>query len=228
MIMIYTQGLSTLATDSSPLIRSGVCRSILLLTPTYCDTASYMQLFPSLCLFMLSAVLDPDESVAIVACEFWGNLIEDDQHRLLVTSDQHLSVLIPHLIARLTYSEEQLLRERYNAEAENRGEKKLLFKPVHTRSEGGADGSDSAAERRDEEALENQWTLRMQAASVLDNIGLFYNQHDVLSVALPCIEMRLKDSQNVWQREAGMLALGGIHTTNYLFSDIMYIICTPI
>lgn len=198
------QSLSSLANDSNSLVRGGVCRSILLLTPTYCDNDNYKQLFPSLCVFMLNTVLDPVEAVAIVACEFWGNLVDDNEQRHIIV--QHLGSLIPSLVARLTYSEEQLLRERYHAEAENSGEKKLLFKPVHSR--GGGEGG--SAERRDEEELENQWTLRMQAALVLDSIGMNYEPRMVLSVALPCIETRLKDSDSVWVREAGMLALGAL------------------
>jgi transportin-1 len=147
---------------------------------------------------MLRTVSDTDESVAMEACEFWSALAGDDRYRNVVSNQ--LSELLPLLISRLTLSEAQLQRERADAEAEATGDKKLDFKPVHRRAGSSEEGS---AE------VEAQWTLRMEAALLLDNIGLSFDPSIVLRAALPSIETCLKDS-DVWRREAGMLALGAL------------------
>ena len=210
----YLQLISHLATDTNIDIRCAVCKSVLLLTTTYGETDTYTTLFPSICIFMLHSVNDNNENVAMEACEFWSMCIEEERFQTVII--EYILQLIPILIIRLRLSEAQLLQERADAEAEATGEKRLQFKPIHhrTSSSNGGHNSDQnddngGGHNYDQELeLSSQWTIRKECALLLDCISINYKPNIILSVALPVIESQLKCSDDVWAREAAMLALG--------------------
>ena len=206
----YLQLISHLATDSNIDIRCAVCKSVLLLTTTYGETETYTTLFPSICIFMLHSVNDINEQVAMEACEFWSMCIEEERFQAVII--EYILQLIPILIIRLRLSEVQLLQERADAEAEATGEKRLQFKPIHHRTGGhNSDQNDDngGGHNYDQEIeLSSPWTIRKECALLLDCISINYKPNIILSVALPVIESQLKCSEDVWAREAAMLALG--------------------
>ena len=206
----YLQIISHLATDTNIDIKCAVCKSVLLLTTTYGETETYTTLFPSICIFMLYSVNDNNEYVAMEACEFWSMCIEEERFQTVII--EYILQLIPILIIRLRLSEAQLLQERRDADAEATGEKRLQFKPIHHRTGGhNSDPNDDSGggHNYDQEIeLSSQWTIRKECALLLDCISINYKPNIILSVALPVIESQLKCSEDVWAREAAMLALG--------------------
>ena len=106
----------------------------------------------------------------------------------------------------------QVVQERADEEAQAAGDKKVNLKPMHHKPLGrsfhssGGIGSEHEAETEEDSF---QWTLRKQSALVLDKIAVDYSPDEVLSAALPSIQLRLQ-SEDVWIRESALLALGAL------------------
>ena len=213
----FLQGLAALSADPSPKVRRAVCQAIVLLATLQLSVLE--PLFASICEFLLKSILDVDEGVAMEACEFWSVLSDNtDAHAVVRT---HMPMLIPHLISRLTLTQEQIMLERIEEEAQASGEQEINFKPIHRRGSGGKGDED------DEEEASAKWTLRKQAALVLDNLAVTFSAAAVLPHALPAIQLKLQapvaaapsssshvpgPEDGVWERESGMLALGALST----------------
>ena len=60
---------------------------------------------PSVCTYMLRSIQDPAEDVAIEACEFWA-VLSDSEGRDALRSQ--LPALVPALMSRMVYTEEQV------------------------------------------------------------------------------------------------------------------------
>lgn len=148
---------------------------------------------------MLSALEDADESVAMESCDFWQVLLDHGQDMEAAVTSQ-LPGLIPRLMRAMRLSEEQLQQERDDEEQEATGEKKLNFKPVHHRGE----------RSQADDGETSQWYLRKAAALLLDNIATAFPEA-VSPCALPTTFAQMQ-SADVWEREAGMLALGALST----------------
>jgi transportin-1 len=177
----FLSGLSGLSSDPSAKVRKAVCQSITFIATM--QLAILEPYFSSICNFMLKGVLDEDEGVAMEACEFWSALSDDnDAHSVL---QSHLCTLIPALITRLQLKEEQVMSERIEEEAHATGEKDVNFKPIHRRCR------EDQKDRDDDEAeLSAKWTLRKQAALVLDNLAVTFTATMVLPFALPAIQAK--------------------------------------
>ena len=62
------------------------------------------------------------------ACEFWFVLsMNPDAHPVVLS---HMGVLLQNIISRLSLTQEQILQERVEEEAQASGEKEINFKPV--------------------------------------------------------------------------------------------------
>jgi transportin-1 len=179
----FLQGLSALSADPSARVRKAVCQAIILIATMQLSILEPM--IGSICTFMLKGVLDDDEGVAMEACEFWSALSDDnDAHALL---QSHLGTLIPSLISRLQLKEEQILQERIEEEAHASGEKEINFKPIHRRGK-----RDNQETEEEEEVVSAKWTLRKQAALVLDNLAVTFSAALVLPHALSAIQIKLQ------------------------------------
>lgn len=199
----FLNGIASLAADPTADVRCAVCQSLVLLASF--NVSVLEKAFPSICAFMLQAVLDPEETVAIEACEFWAVISQSTDTQAAMSP--HLQVLVPSLISRLRLNVEQLQQERADEEAEASGEKRLDIKPVHHRGEDQRADSDS-----DQEEVASRWTLRKEAALLLDNIAVAFDEKMVLSHALPAIQECLSQTVDVWRKEGGLLALGALST----------------
>lgn len=197
----FLQGLSSLSADPVPAIRRAVCQALVLLAGL--QLPRLQPAIDSICQFMLRAVDDPDSDVALEACEFWATLAGCEEGRDVTR--QYLMELIPKLQARMVYTEEQVMQERADEEAQASGEKKVNLKPLHHKSSGRSTGDDGTEEGEDS----FQWTLRKQAALVLDKVAVDFAPDEVLAAALPTIQSRLQ-SPDVWIRESALLALGAM------------------
>jgi hypothetical protein len=77
---------------------------------------------------------------------------------------------------------------------------------------------ESQDSEEEEEVVSAKWTLRKQAALVLDNLAVTFSAALVLPHALAAIQLKLQagaggsGSAEVWVRESGMLALGALST----------------
>lgn len=183
--------------DSS--VRNAVYRTLQLLTLTMEGVPAFSQMLPSIRIFMAGALMDPDDSAAIQACDFWFVLIENSRTVSSVTV--HLPQIIPALIARMRLSDEQRLQEQADAEAMASGEKQLPFVfNKNSDNDEGEEGDDSSF---------GTWTIRKQAGCLLDTISEQFVESEILPFALPAIEQRL-NSADVWDQEAAMLALGAL------------------
>ena len=165
---------------------------------------------------MLQSLLDSEESVAIESCEFWVVMLEISDTKKAILP--YLPVLIQHVISRLLLSTEQMEQERQEEEEENSGEKSLNLRPMHHRSST-AHGSSSTGSSNEDDVkegaeLSSKWTLRKQAALLLDTIAVSFAPTDVLNAALPKIQECFQHSE-VLVRECGMLALGALSSGMY-------------
>lgn len=207
--------LATLSTDTNTAIRSAVCQSITIISTTH--VAVLAPYFTNICVFMLQSLLDSEESVAIESCEFWVVMLETSDTKKAILP--YLPILIQHVISRLLLSTEQMEQERQEEEEENTGEKTLNLRPMYHRNSTAHGSSGSSSNEHDDDVkegaeLSSKWTLRKQAALLLDTIAVSFAPTDVLNAALPKIQECFQHSE-VLVRECGMLALGALSSGNY-------------
>ena len=103
----------------------------------------------------------------------------------------------------------QIEFEREDDEATANGEKEVNFKPVHHTSSKGHDRSsdeDNDDESGGDEESGGMWTLRRQAARVLDLLACSIPPNVTLSIALPVVQENFRSS-NVWIYETGLKEL---------------------
>ena len=145
-----------------------------------------------------------DVDTIMECCEFFVAILERSaliyEHRIKIFSP-FLANLIPALISRMIYTEEQLLGERTNTidnfsftqqnDSQSNHEKLFL------------------CHRSEDENSVTKWTLRQQSASALDFIASELGEEAILQHALPVIEISM-NSKNVWIVESGLLALGAL------------------
>ncbi|GEQ71070.1 hypothetical protein JCM33374_g4751 [Metschnikowia sp. JCM 33374] len=229
----YLQMLFGIAADSSAAVRKNVCSAFLAILETRPDKLMpHMEGVVSYC---VHSMRDADDTVAMEACEFLLALSErpDDAYKPLFRSQ--LKAVLPVLLEKMVYSDEQIvlieiLDERDNAREKDKDEdvrpnmakgkgvhsvgKKNApkrspqdFDPDASDSEGEADVSDSDSDDEDESGLDS-WNMRRCAAATLDAVSLNHPQ-DVIEVTLPILQERIVSVE--WPvREAAILAFGAI------------------
>ncbi|KAJ1409763.1 armadillo-type protein, partial [Ochromonadaceae sp. CCMP2298] len=202
----FIEALSTLTSDQHAPVRKGVCQAITTIASLH--VAALDPYFADICQFMLVALQDSEESVAIEGCEFWAVVLEQpDTKRAMLPA---LGALVQRLVQRLYLTSEQMESDRIDEEEEAAGEKELNLRPMHHRPSGG-EGGELGDDAKENSELSAKWTLRKQAALLLDTVGISFPAQEVLSCALPTIQ-ELFQSQDVLVRESGMLALGALST----------------
>ena len=172
---------------------------------------------------MLHRTQDPDEGVALEACEFWLSLAEQPICKEVLS--RHLPVLIPILMSRMKYSELDVLLLKGDVEEDEMiPDKEEDIKPrfhkskTHTQrhtprpmedaDNGAAEGSDDEDDDEDDDGQLSDWNLRKCSAAALDVLANVF--HDEL---LPDVLPILKETlfHNDWVvKESAILALGAI------------------
>lgn len=204
----FIQVISSLSSDPEPLVRKAICQSIVLLASH--QLALLEPWFDSICEFMLNSLLDNEESVAKESCEFWKSMLENIDAGIAppTSVSKHFNVLIPNILSRMKLTEDQIIQDRADADAEASGEKKILnVSPVYTQH--GLSREDQQALVAEEEELSSEYTIRKTCANILDAIGCLFDSKEVLDVALPLIST-LFQSPDAWVRESGLLAFGAL------------------
>ncbi|KAG7167950.1 Transportin-1-like [Homarus americanus] len=163
---------------------------------------------------------DPDENVALEACEFWLSLAE---HPICKEAlKPHLPKLIPILVRGMKYSEIDIILLKGDVEEDesvpDRSEdiKPRFHKSRHTirhePMENGGSGEefpdDESDDGLDDDSSLSDWNLRKCSAAALDVLANVFRE-DMLPVILPILKETLFHQE--WEiRESGILALGAI------------------
>jgi transportin-1 len=221
------------ASDDSADVRKTVCQSLVQLLAT--RPAALIPEMPSVVEFMLFSTKDePDEEVALEACEFWLTFAEDPA--LVHLLKPYLPKVVPVLLERMIYSDEDIAlldTEEDDAAVPDRAEDikpHLLASKARTneRAEdaGGAsnankmgrgneedeeeedDDYDEDDDEEDEDDAYTEWNLRKCSAAALDVMAVAF-EADLLEVLLPYLKTKFF-SENWLDRESGILALGAI------------------
>lgn len=123
----FIQILAHLSTDSNTKVRTLVCQAITTISTTH--VAVLDAYFDNICIFMLAALQDTQECVAIESCEFWAVMLETPDTKVAIMP--YLNTLVQHLVSRLYLTQEQMDTERNDEASENSGEKELNLRPIH-------------------------------------------------------------------------------------------------
>jgi transportin-1 len=219
---MFLQLLFSRAMDQSQELRKAVCFCIVKLLE-YRPEKLEPQL-EQVIKYMILCTQDSDASIALEACEFWLVMAEHKPfYEVLMTS---LPQLIPTLVARMIYSEEEIEELQAHQNDAHVPDNAQDMKPRHYRGKshevGGVKVDDSAGDNagsgedlsddedgdEDDDEVINQWTLRKCSAAALDILSNVF-KNAILDPLLPLLRDRL--SSNDWiVRESGILALGAI------------------
>lgn len=210
------------ASDANAKLRRSVCTALMLVLEVRPDKVlPHLEGVVQFCIHCL----DDDEEVAMEACEFLLALAEmpDSGHRVLVRPV--IATLLPHLLSKMVYLEEQVFLMGLADEKDDlgvadraedikpqtaRGKTHAVKKKTHAGAEAGSDSdsdSDSESDDDDFDSLDS-WNLRRCAAATLDALSLHFPE-DIVAGTLPLLTARILAEE--WPtREAAILAFGAI------------------
>lgn len=211
----YLQTLFELAQDSDAGVRKNVCSAFSLIMETRPDKLlPHMEGVLNYCVHLME---DPSEEVAMEACEFILSLAELPEKAHKPVFKQQLSVVLPVLLSKMVYSEEEIFLFQISDEKDDArvADKDDDIKPNMVKSNQGhslgkklTPDSDSDSDSEDSDNEVELWNLRRCAASTLDVLSLDYPQ-DVIDISLPILQHKIVSSE--WPvREAAILAFGAI------------------
>ncbi|XP_071849376.1 transportin-1-like [Apostichopus japonicus] len=209
----FLENLFALASDEDSEVRKNVCRALVMLLEVRVDRLlPHMQ---NIIEYILLRTQDPDESVALEACEFWLTLAEQQICREVLGA--HLERLIPVLVHGMKYSEIDIILLKGDIEEDDmipdnvqdikpRFHKSKSHTQQHSIEEDGED-SDSDYGLDDDDAL-SDWNLRKCSAAALDVLANVFHD-DLMPVLLPILKETLESTE--WEvKESGILVLGAI------------------
>lgn len=217
---------SGLAQDEDSGVRKEVCRGLTLLAAG-CRFDILAQHLDSISAFMMSAVNDNDEDVAFEACDFWNEVCEEPQIAQRAVQP-HLEGLLPALLRRMAYDDEELMMLGYDDEENDTSvpDRRQDIRPsVHgvdadgdnkneSNGEGSGAGDDDEDEDEDgdeeDEKYYNIWTIRKSAGGALNSISEVLDGAQVLPTLVPLLENGLQPSNDWRVREVAVMALGAV------------------
>lgn len=206
----FLAGIFKLSNDASPEVRRKVCQALVTLlevkqeylTPSIRNVIQYM----------MHSTQDPDENVALEACEFWSVLAESHICKAVLT--EFLPQLIPILLRCMQYSptDRAILDGVENDsmqpdQPENMRPRFYTSKVVGGGENGDGEEDDDDDDAGDEEATE--WNLRKCSAAGLDVLSTVF-QDEILPTLLPLVQENLSDTKQWWEKESAILAIGAI------------------
>ncbi|KAA8535967.1 hypothetical protein F0562_028445 [Nyssa sinensis] len=198
----YLQGLFVLANDPAADVRKLVCAAFVQLIevrPVFLEPHSR-----NIIEYMLQVNKDPDDEVALEACEFWSAYCEaqlpPDNLR------EFLPRLVPVLLSNMVYAEddESLVDAEEDGSLPDR-DQDLRPRFHSSRLHGSEDAED------DDDDIVNIWNLRKCSAAALDILSNVFGD-DILPTLMPIVQAKLSATDDAtWkEREAAVLALGAI------------------
>ncbi len=102
----FLNALSPLTSDTDSKTRKYVCKALCELTKY--NFTGMIEMVEQVISFMLQAMVDDDEEVVMEACDFWTIYCEEGDEAFSVL-DKYLPQLVPLLVNKMTYSEEELM-----------------------------------------------------------------------------------------------------------------------
>uniref|UniRef100_A0AAQ5ZHY5 Transportin-1 n=1 Tax=Amphiprion ocellaris TaxID=80972 RepID=A0AAQ5ZHY5_AMPOC len=210
----FIESLFALAGDEDSEVRKNVCRALVMLLEVRID-----RLIPhmhSIIQYMLQRTQDPDENVALEACEFWLTLAEQPICKEALSG--HLVQLIPILVNGMKYSEIDIILLKGDVEEdETIPDSEQDIKPrfhksrtVTLQHEGGEgeEGEDIDEDEDDDDDTLSDWNLRKCSAAALDVLANVFRE-ELLPHLLPLLKGLLFHPDWVI-KESGILVLGAI------------------
>uniref|UniRef100_A0A8C1HQL1 Transportin 2a n=1 Tax=Cyprinus carpio carpio TaxID=630221 RepID=A0A8C1HQL1_CYPCA len=210
----FIESLFALAADEDSEVRKNVCRALVMLLEVRVD-----RLIPhmrSIVEYMLQRSQDPDENVALEACEFWLTLAEQPICKDVLSG--HLAQLVPVLVNGMKYSEIDIILlkgdvEEDEAVPDNEQDIKPRFhksRTVTLRHEGNEaeEGEESDEDDDDDDDSLSDWNLRKCSAAALDVLANVFRD-ELLPHLLPVLKELLFHPDWV-VKESGILVLGAI------------------
>jgi hypothetical protein len=184
--------------------------------------------------FILQATTDPNNDVALEACEFWLSFASLDSDTCSPEMSDAVKNLLPRLIPVLVKGMvyppekiEELIEMNELDERQGDDHAKDIAPIFHKqRIKGGVTASQSSIDRDDEDSNEDDgddiddifderdWNLRTCSAAALDTLSVAYTTQDILPYLLPVLQESLGHT-NPWICEAGVLALGAVSSGCY-------------
>ncbi|XP_073027371.1 transportin-1-like isoform X2 [Primulina eburnea] len=214
----YLQGLFVLSNDTAPEVRKLVCSAFVQLVEV--RSAVLEPHLRNVIEYILIVNKDPDDEVALEACEFWSTYCEAELPPENLR--EFLPRLIPVLLSNMAYADddESLLEAEEDGSLPDRDQD---LKPRFHSSR--FHGSEDAEDEDDD--IVNVWNLRKCSAAALDFLSNVFGD-DILPTLMPIIQTKLTTgSDEAWKdREAAVLALGAIGEgcINGLYSHLSEII----
>merc|ERR1740131_637718 len=206
----FIEALFYRASDDNPEVRKNVCRAIVMLLEVRLD-----RLVPhmnNIIDYMLARTQDPDEGVALEACEFWLSLAEQPICREAL--QPHLPKLVPVLVRCMKYSEIDIILLKGDVEEDEMiPDREEDIRPRFHRSRSHHAGPSSEQGDEDDDGLDDDnslsdWNLRKCSAAALDVLANVF-MNDLLPELLPILKETLFHDD--WEiKESGILALGAI------------------
>ncbi|KAF4792232.1 Transportin-1 [Turdus rufiventris] len=210
----FIVNLFALAVDEDPEVRKNVCRALVMLLEVRMD-----RLLPhmiSIVEYMLQRTQDPDENVALEACEFWLTLAEQPICKDVLC--RHLAKLIPVLVNGMKYSEIDIILLKGDVEEdETIPDSEQDIRPRFHRSRTVAqpheedcieDDDDDDDNDLDDDDTISDWNLRKCSAAALDVLANVFRD-ELLPHILPLLKELLFHPEWV-VKESGILVLGAI------------------
>ncbi|XP_076853365.1 transportin-2 isoform X3 [Brachyhypopomus gauderio] len=210
----FIESLFALAADEDSEVRKNVCRALVMLLEVRVD-----RLIPhmhSIVQYMLQRTQDPDENVALEACEFWLTLAEQPICKDVLSG--HLVQLIPILVNGMKYSEIDIILLKGDVEEDEAiPDSEQDIKPrfhksrtVTLQHEGGEgeEGEDIDEDDDDDDDTLSDWNLRKCSAAALDVLANVFRD-ELLPHLLPLLKELLFHPDWVI-KESGILVLGAI------------------
>ncbi|XP_063238810.1 transportin-1 [Bacillus rossius redtenbacheri] len=209
----FVDNLFHLASDDEPEVRKNVCRALVMLLEVRMD-----RLIPhmnSIIEYMLLRTQDPDEGVALEACEFWLSLAEQTICKEALS--RYLERLVPVLVKGMKYSEIDVILLKGDVEDDEmipdreedirpRFHKSRTHTVKHADENGEEDEDDD--DGMDDDNSLSDWNLRKCSAAALDVLANVFRE-DLLPVLVPILKETLFHPE--WEiKESGILALGAI------------------
>ncbi|KAF1379394.1 hypothetical protein PFLUV_G00175610 [Perca fluviatilis] len=211
----FIESLFALAADEDSEVRKNVCRALVMLLEVRID-----RLIPhmhSIIQYMLQRTQDPDENVALEACEFWLTLAEQPICKEMLSG--HLAQLTPILVNGMKYSEIDIILLKGDVEEDEavpdsdqdikpRFHKSRTVTLQHEGGGEGEEGEDIEDDDDDDDDTLSDWNLRKCSAAALDVLANVFRD-ELLPHLLPLLKGLLFHPDWVI-KESGILVLGAI------------------
>eukprot|EP00611_Tribonema_gayanum_P022702 TRINITY_DN4610_c0_g1_i1.p1 TRINITY_DN4610_c0_g1~~TRINITY_DN4610_c0_g1_i1.p1 ORF type:complete len:701 (+),score=255.80 TRINITY_DN4610_c0_g1_i1:42-2105(+) len=188
--------LAELGRHENAQIRKAVVQGLVLMLDA-CFDALWGSM-PGICEFMLTALQDAEESVALEAGEFWIAYCELGRGLELIVD--YLPKLVPVLLSRMVYSQEDIAD--FGAEDPNNDhipDRPEDIAPMFRRKKGEDDDGSSV----------DSWNVRKCCAAAMDVVSGTFGPDVLLPQLLPHLQTAL-GSTDVWVRESAILCLGAV------------------